>query len=57
METVGVVAYPYARQYGEIQVPEGLSEEEKTEYIKEHWDEIKFGEPDLDYCGTDFDID
>lgn len=57
METIGVTAYPYARQYGEIQVPEGLDEKEKMEYIKEHWNEIKFGEPDLDYCGTDFDID
>lgn len=57
METVKVVAYPYARQSGKIQVPEGLSEKDKAEYVKEHWNEIEFSAPELDYCGTDFDID
>lgn len=57
METVNIVTYPYARQSGEIQVPEGLSKEEKAQYIKEHWNEIRFSTPELDYCGTDFDLD
>ena len=56
MGTVRVVAFPYARQSGEIQVPEGLSEEEKIQYIKEHWNEIKFSAPELDYRGTDLDF-
>lgn len=56
METVKIVAYPYARQSGEIQIPEGLSKEEKVQYIKEHWNEIRFSAPELDYCGTDFDL-
>lgn len=57
METVRIVAYPYARQSGEIQVPEGLSEEEKIKYIREHWNEVRFSAPEFDYCGTDFDLD
>lgn len=57
METVKVVAYPYARQSGKIQIPEGLSEKDKAEYVKEHWNEIEFSAPELDYRGTDFDID
>ena len=56
-KTVNVTAYPYAVQYGSIEVDKNLSGEELTEYISEHWDEIQFGEPDLDYCGTDFDVD
>ena len=28
-----------------------------VDYINEHFDDIKFGEPDLDYRGTDYDIE
>lgn len=57
MENVIITAYPYATQYGELKVPKDLNEEEKRQYISEHWNEISFGEPDLDYCGTDFDFE
>ena len=57
MENVIITAYPYAIQYGNLKVPKDLNEEEKRQYINEHWNEISFGEPDLDYCGTDFDFE
>lgn len=57
MENVIITAYPYAIQYGNLKVPKDLNEEEKRQYISEHWNEISFGEPDLDYCGTDFDFE
>ena len=57
MENVNITAYPYAIQYGNLKVPKDLNEEEKRQYISEHWNEISFGEPDLDYCGTDFDFE
>lgn len=49
-----IVAYPYARQYGVIEVPDHIPEEDIDVYIAEHWGEIKFEEPDLDYTDTDF---
>ncbi len=50
-----VTAYPFATQYGTIDVPDDV--EDVREYIDENFDEIKFGEPDLDYCGTDWDYE
>lgn len=52
-----VTAYPYATTSGEIDVPEGLTEEAEYTYIMNHFDDIKFGEPDLDFAGTEFHID
>ena len=50
-----ITAYPYAIQYGTIEVPDSVPEEEIRHYIEGNWGEIKFGEPELDYSGTDFD--
>ena len=54
---VQVVYYPYTTQYGEIEVPAELRGDELRDYIQEHIDFIKFGEPILEYAGTDFDIE
>ena len=56
-KTISVTAYPYAVQYGEIEVPKDLPLEKIQDYIRNHWNEISFGEPELDYCGTDFEFD
>lgn len=55
-KTINVTAYPYAVQYGTIEVPKELNEDDVNDYLFEHWNEIKFGEPELDYAGTDFDF-
>ena len=56
MKKILVTAYPYATQSGTINVPDSLpTEKEIQDYVREHWDDIEFSEPDLDYCGTDFD--
>lgn len=55
-----VTAFPYATQQGPIYVPDEVvktGEEKVREYISNNWNNIEFGEPDLDYAGTDFDID
>ena len=60
MKTVSVTAYPYVVQYGEIEVPNDVFEEGGSSvrnYIEENFNEIMFGIPDVDYRGTDFDID
>ena len=57
MKNVCVTAFPYAVQYGDIKVPDNLKDNEIKQYIQDHWNDIKFGKPDLDYCGTDFEID
>ena len=57
MKTLNITALPYAVQYGTIKVPDNLDESCYTEYINDHWDDIEFEPPDLDYCGTDFEID
>ena len=57
MAVAYVTALPYATQEGELTIPDGLSEDEAQEYITNHWKDIKFGEPQLDYHGTDFDFE
>lgn len=57
MKKICVTAYPYATQTGSIPVPESVdSFEELRAYILEHFDEIDFGEPELDYAGTDIEF-
>lgn len=50
-----ITAFPYAIQYGHIEIPDEV--DSPWDYIEEHWDEIDFGEPHLDYCGTDFEYE
>lgn len=52
-----ITLYPYASQTGSLDIPEGLTAKEEQEYVVEHFNEIKLNEPELDYCGTDIDID
>ena len=54
MYRVDVVAYPYATVWGRINVPDDV--EEIYDYVREHWDEIDFEEPDLDFCGIDYEV-
>ena len=55
----GVTAHPYADQYGTIMVPEEIADDaEKTwQYVEDHFDDIEFGKPDLDYAGTEFEVE
>lgn len=55
MATVTVIAYPFAHQHGEINIPDNVKD--RRQYVNDHWGEIEFGEPYLDYDGTDFDIE
>lgn len=52
-----ITASPYATQYGTIEVPDTVPENEVDEYIELHWGDIKFDEPELDYAGTDYEIE
>lgn len=52
-----VRAYPFALQYGTIEIPDDVPEGELNEYIETHWENIKFDEPELDYTGTDFEYE
>ena len=54
--TKTITAQPFATQYGTIEVPDELSEEEVREYVNDHFNDIEFDEPDLDYAGTDIEI-
>ena len=56
MKNIEVLAYPYASQIGTINIPDSVKPENMEAYIREHRDEIKFGEPELDYRGTDFEF-
>ena len=55
--TLNVIAYPYAVMYGTIEVPMEVTDDELDGYVTEHFDDVKFGEPQLDFKGTDFDIE
>lgn len=37
MRTISVTAYPYATQYGKIEVPEDISDDELREYVENHF--------------------
>lgn len=50
-----ITAFPYATQYGTIEVPDNIPEEEIDSYIETYWEKIEFEEPELDYSNTDFD--
>jgi hypothetical protein len=50
---IHVTAYPYAVVNGTIKVPADVKDVQ--EYVEEHFDSIKFGKPELDFKGTDFD--
>ena len=55
--TLNVTAYPYAVMYGTIEIPADVPDNELDAYVSEHFDYVKFCEPQLDFKGTDFDIE
>ena len=60
MAKIEVTAYPYATMFGDLDIPDKVvngSEEKLREYISDHWDEIDFGEPDLDFQGCEYEFD
>ena len=57
MKSVIITAYPYATQTGSLNVPENLDEKTTRQYISDHWDDIQFNDVELDYAGTEFDVD
>lgn len=56
MKKIEIVANPYVVQYGTIDVPDTIDDNELRNYIENHWNEIEFGESEFDYCGIDFDL-
>ena len=55
-KTYFITAYPSAVQNGVlIGVPDDV--DDIKDYIEEHWNSIKWGKADLDYCGTDFEFE
>ena len=52
-----ITTYPYATQTGSLNVPENLDEKATRKYISDHWDDIQFNDVELDYAGTEFDVD
>lgn len=60
MKKVDVFCHPFCDTHGTIKVPTEIVDAGKmsvVDYINEHFDDIKFGEPDLNYRGTDYDIE
>ena len=51
---VMVVAYPYALTRGRLKVPKSVTD--LDEYVAEHFSDISFDEPELDFRGTDFEV-
>ena len=51
-----VAVQPYASQNGTIMVPADIPADEVDTYISEHFGEIEFGEPQLDYKGIDYEF-
>lgn len=63
LKKISVSVHPYCNQSGDIYVPADMQvndEQEEIlpdceEYIRDHWDDILFSEPDIDSRGTDFE--
>lgn len=56
-----ITAYPYAACQGMLSgVPEDLikngSNDAIHDYVSQHFNDIRFGSPDLDFGGTDMEI-
>ena len=54
MQEVEIYASPYANCYGKILVPKGV--QDLKGYVMEHFNDIDFNEPDLDFCGIDIEL-
>ena len=54
---VVVISYPFVTQYGEIEVPADLNGLALRKHIEEHFNDIRFSEPNLDYKGADLDVE
>ena len=57
MKKVTVTAYPFATQYGRIEVPDNLEGEELREFLRDNWDNIAFAKVNLDYAGCEFEVE
>ena len=58
MKKLRIYTHPYADQTGYINIPDNIkSETDRRNYIENNWDKIQFNPPELDYCGTDFEIE
>jgi len=51
-----VSAHPYADTTGEIEIPDDVKDKDIREYVDKHFNDIKFGPPELDYGGTDYEL-
>ncbi len=54
--TLNVTAYPCAVVSGTIEIPADVPDDKLDAYVSEHFDDVDFGEPQLDFADTDFDI-
>lgn len=54
-----IKAYPYATQFGSIDVPDEIADNMDAVfyYINDHFDEVSFSKPILNYSGTDFEFE
>lgn len=60
MSKLHITAYPYATIDGDLEVPDDVingSDEKLHDYICDHWEEIEFGEADLDFRGCDYEFE
>lgn len=51
---VSVTVFPMAVQHGTISVPDDVKNKDVRKYLQDHWEEIVFDCPELDYNGADF---
>ncbi len=57
-----ITFYPFAFQDAFLFIPKAdlpslRNADEIKEYVREHWEDIEFYDPELDYAGTDFDVE
>lgn len=55
MKTIKVTVRPYAMQEGFIEVPDDVKD--VYNYVIDNWEDVDFDSPELDYEGTDVDVE
>lgn len=59
MASICLSSHPYAYLPGWVLIPEDMDpdSEEVLDYVEKHFDRVHFGRPELDFHGTDIDIE
>ena len=54
---IEITASPSVKVNGELNIPDGIAEEDIIDYIEKHWEEIDFEKPNVNLENSDYEWD